>query len=101
MGGDWDSSDIDEITELCQTVKQRQLMMIRRSLWTQLREHGWPDKQWIAVISGCGEFLAREALLGVSSQPREIISLSEELGPELSTVAPAYALTQLLNQAEA
>ena len=100
MGGDHAALPINIVEELSNNVKQRQLKLIRRGIQTQLYRDNWTDKDWLAVISGCGEFLAREALQGLSNRPRKIISLSEELGPELSTVAPAYALTQLLNQAD-
>jgi (4-(4-[2-(gamma-L-glutamylamino)ethyl]phenoxymethyl)furan-2-yl)methanamine synthase len=50
------------------------------------------------VVSGMGEFLAREA--GRSALPRtENISLSERLGGAASEVAPAYALAVLAREA--
>jgi (4-(4-[2-(gamma-L-glutamylamino)ethyl]phenoxymethyl)furan-2-yl)methanamine synthase len=49
------------------------------------------------IISGAGEFLAKEVITRV---PREvtldrIISLNDELGPEVSACAPAYAVAVL------
>ncbi len=56
-----------------------------------------PDKPHTVVISGRGEFLARRlvAELGIEAK---IISLSGELGPELSTCAAAYALGVLAQE---
>jgi hypothetical protein len=48
------------------------------------------------VAAGSGEFLARAAIDRVERlRPRDGISLSDTLGPELSTVAPAYAVARL------
>lgn len=49
-----------------------------------------------AVLSGSGEFLAREALALVRGEPfRRLVSLTAELGPQLSACAPAYAVATL------
>ena len=50
-----------------------------------------------AVISGQGEFLARQ-LLGRMKLAVEIVSLSERLGPDLSRAAPAHALAVLAQE---
>jgi probable H4MPT-linked C1 transfer pathway protein len=49
------------------------------------------------VISGSGEFLAREVLKSRGhAQLGNIISLAEKLGSKISTAACAYALTQIV-----
>ena len=50
------------------------------------------------VISGQGEFLARQ-LLDRMQLAVEIVSLNEQLGPELSRAAPAHALAVLAQEA--
>ena len=49
------------------------------------------------VISGSGEFLARRS---VEDLGMRIISLSDVLGKDFSTVAPAYALWCLAGEAQ-
>ena len=49
------------------------------------------------VLSGRGEFLARRALAKLQLAPR-IVSLAEELGPDLSRCAAAHALAVLARE---
>jgi (4-(4-[2-(gamma-L-glutamylamino)ethyl]phenoxymethyl)furan-2-yl)methanamine synthase len=49
------------------------------------------------VISGRGEFLARR-VLGAAKLKANIVSLTRELGPELSQCAPAHALAVLARE---
>jgi len=52
------------------------------------------------IVSGSGEFLARrvarEALAGAPIE--RVVSLDEELGPEVSACAPAYAVAVLATE---
>jgi probable H4MPT-linked C1 transfer pathway protein len=51
------------------------------------------------VVSGSGEFLARKvAASAVPSLVATVISLADELGSELSTCAPAYAVAVLASE---
>jgi uncharacterized hydantoinase/oxoprolinase family protein len=56
-----------------------------------------PRPPQTVVISGRGEFLARRVLehLGVSAK---VVSLSAELGPELSQAAAAHAVAVLARE---
>lgn len=47
------------------------------------------------VISGSGEFLSRDVCSWMSASVREVVSLTERLGPDLSSAAPAYAVARL------
>jgi uncharacterized hydantoinase/oxoprolinase family protein len=57
------------------------------------------DPPATVVISGRGEFLARQVVekLKISPTPK-IVSLSADLGPELSRCAPAHALAVLARE---
>lgn len=50
------------------------------------------------VLGGQGEFLAREALAATAADG-EVVSLADELGPEVSRCAPAHALAVLAEEA--
>ena len=51
------------------------------------------------VLSGGGEFLAAE-VIATGLAPRRLVSLSGELGPEVSRAAPAHALAVLAREAK-
>lgn len=56
------------------------------------------------VLSGAGEFLARRAVtkyLGTHCRSLRVVSLNEELGPQVSACAPAYAVAVLAAEARA
>ncbi len=57
-----------------------------------------PAPPAVCILSGHGEFLARQALEQVSGSPR-VVSLSKELGPRVSRCAPAHALAVLAREA--
>jgi hypothetical protein len=56
-----------------------------------------PEPPETVVISGRGEFLARRVLEHLQLKPK-IVSLSSELGPELSRCAAAHALAVLARE---
>jgi uncharacterized hydantoinase/oxoprolinase family protein len=51
------------------------------------------------VISGQGEFLARELVCRSAGSSAQIVSLGEALGPGISAAAPAHALAVLAREA--
>lgn len=53
-----------------------------------------PAPPTVAVVSGIGEFVARDALVRLRS-PVEIVSLAERIGTDASLCAPAHALATL------
>jgi (4-(4-[2-(gamma-L-glutamylamino)ethyl]phenoxymethyl)furan-2-yl)methanamine synthase len=54
-------------------------------------------KRTTYIISGSGEFLARQVVENAKSAS-ETVSLSERLGPEVSSCAPAYAVAVLATE---
>jgi uncharacterized hydantoinase/oxoprolinase family protein len=49
------------------------------------------------IISGSGEFLARKVIENGSAS-QEVVSLTEQLGPEVSSCAPAYSVATLATE---
>ncbi|MCG6156681.1 hydantoinase/oxoprolinase family protein [Rubinisphaera margarita] len=80
--------------EIARQLRERQLEQISVSLQRVL--DSLPASPRSVVISGSCEFLVREV---IRREPRlqdvELVSVSQALGPQLSTAACAYALTQL------
>jgi probable H4MPT-linked C1 transfer pathway protein len=56
-----------------------------------------PAPPQTAIVSGHGEFLARRVLAGIASAAR-VVSLADELGPEIARAAPAHALATLVHE---
>lgn len=52
----------------------------------------------LAVVSGSGEFLARDVLQPIRGNYEEIISLTDRLGPAVAECAPAYAVAVLAQE---
>jgi len=71
----------------------QQVMQRLLRAWKQVHA-GRKNQVPAVVLSGAGEFLARELLRLVDYQGR-VVAVSEVLGQELSTVAPAYAVACL------
>ena len=90
IGGDRETLRDDEIIRFAETVHER----IRERVAGAVRGSGFHT----AIVSGEGEFLARQAIAGTSVQ--RIVSLNAELGPEVSACAPAYALAVLGTEME-
>lgn len=57
-----------------------------------------PSAPETIIVSGEGEFLARQLLERMKLQAR-VVSLNDELGPDLSRAAPAHALAVLAREA--
>jgi probable H4MPT-linked C1 transfer pathway protein len=101
LGGDLETLTEAEVIEFAKRMRDCQL----DELWDNTRYcgiyggGGYSDLRTI-IISGSGEFLARIMfdrwghLLNQDPAPA-IVSLSRELGPELSACAPAYAAAAL------
>ena len=80
---------------MSQAACERQLARISIALRHVLER--MPQPPATIVLSGRGEFLARMAIAGAGIAPR-IISLSRELGSELSRSAAAHALAVLARE---
>jgi probable H4MPT-linked C1 transfer pathway protein len=80
---------------LSEAVLEKQLSRISTSLKHVL--HRMPERPRTIVLSGRGEFLARKVIESLGPLP-EIISLSKELGTELSRCAAAHALAVLARE---
>jgi probable H4MPT-linked C1 transfer pathway protein len=93
--GDRDTVPPADIDRIARAVADAQAALVRSAV--QRVAATLPSPPTAAIICGSGEFLAADVLasgvLGVG--PLRVIRLSESLGPELSAVAPAYAVAVL------
>lgn len=80
---------------MADAVMEKQLSRIVTSLSHVLDR--MPERPRTIVLSGRGEFLARRALEAIRLAPK-IVSMSTELGPELSRCAAAHALAVLAQE---
>jgi probable H4MPT-linked C1 transfer pathway protein len=89
--GDLETSTAPERRAVAERAARRQRALLRRAIDRVGRR--LPERPRAVVLAGSGEFLARQAL------PRDagvrVASLAQELGPDLSTAACAYAVAVL------
>ncbi len=89
---DGEMLSLDQTQEMARFVHQQAVQQLAGA-WQQVHARlGCPPE--VVVVSGTGEFLAREMLQEVDYRG-PVMALSEVLGEELSTVAPAYAVARL------
>lgn len=86
-----------EVRQLAEQLHARQLVLLRRALRQVIGRLSEPPRA--LVLAGSGEFLVRAA---VRAEPvldgLPLISLGEQLGPEISQAACAYALMVLAKE---
>jgi probable H4MPT-linked C1 transfer pathway protein len=87
--------DADDAHAAAVAIRRRQVAKIAAAV-AQVLGQLEPPADTI-ILSGRGEFLARRVLNHIGSMSR-IVSLAEELGPELSRCAPAHALAVLARE---
>lgn len=95
-------ADDSEITrfdavELARQVRSQQMNLLRRELEKVVSAMN--AKPSIAVLSGQGEFLARDVLTSMEWNP-VTLSLSAELGDVISACGPAFAIASLAGEQE-
>jgi probable H4MPT-linked C1 transfer pathway protein len=95
LGGDADTLTREEITSFALRVHEETLDTLRAGVGTACL---WVDQDepMTVIVAGAGEFLAREVI----ARPRGltvllVLSLNDELGPDVSACAPAYAVAVL------
>jgi probable H4MPT-linked C1 transfer pathway protein len=118
VGGDAETMTLEEAASLADEVQYQQIRQIEYGITqainhlANLTRHGSPKQPITFLISGSGEFIARELFRrGFAYQanlsertPREVSlddvrSLTDQLGPEVSACAPAYAVAVLAAEA--
>jgi probable H4MPT-linked C1 transfer pathway protein len=97
LGGDRETLPDDHIRHFADQVVERIVETLSTSVRSAYYDAQNPPELQSVILSGAGEFLARrvvEKALAFSPLER-IVSLNEELGPEVSACAPAYAVAVL------
>jgi hypothetical protein len=105
LGGDTEITHELMVRSLAERLARRQRDLITDSARNMIgsmigRSQGRLSTPTVAIVSGAGEFLARELVAqGIGEPPiRDIRSLNDELGPKVSACAPAYALAVLATE---
>ena len=115
VGGDAETVTAEQAEGLADEVRHAQIRLIEYGITSAIAHLASRDrnrKEPIAfLISGSGEFLARELFAGTFCCParlsshvhdrvdlQNVVSLSEQLGPEVSACAPAYAVAVLASE---
>jgi probable H4MPT-linked C1 transfer pathway protein len=90
---DAETCDEARLRRLAERVRARQMRLLGRAFAkVTARTREFPAT---VITSGSGEFLARRVLDSLTGQAFRRVSLSEELGPEISNAACAYAVAIL------
>ncbi len=84
----------DEITAIAEHVARAQTRQIRHGVRQVLRRLA-PGRPTVAVVAGCGGFLATAAAAGEGLQTRD---LAVDLGPDAARSTPAAAVAWLLSE---
>jgi uncharacterized hydantoinase/oxoprolinase family protein len=93
---DSETCSLEIARELAREIRHRQLRLLQNAV-VQVSAN-LPRAPQTIVISGSGEFLARQLLAESGSGRLTIISLADRLGPALSSVACAYAVALLAQE---
>ncbi len=93
--GDRTLIDRTETLAIARFVAETQLRLVAQSAKRVVGR--MPDLPRIVVISGQGEFLALRVVRRMGF-PSEVVSLREELGPEISRAATAHALAVMARE---
>jgi probable H4MPT-linked C1 transfer pathway protein len=99
MGADLETSTADERRKLAKFALLRQVRHVGGCIETVAKS--LPRLPEAIILAGVGEFLAQLALSQQKAvQPCSVVSLSRELGPEVSKAACAYALAVIAAEAK-
>jgi len=101
--GDPEMTPIAETERLAKLMQERQFELLRQPVEMLVRRvngllHESIGTRRLAVVSGSGEFLARQVLEPFSSNFTDFISLTDRLGGTVATCAPAYAVAKLAQE---
>ena len=83
----------EELFDIAEQLKTKQLSLVHNSIDHQQERFGKSASHW--VVSGSGGFLI-EKLMRESGADVPIVYLEDQLGAQLSSCAPAYAVAMLL-----
>lgn len=96
LGGDCECCTEEQLHEFAKQIQQKQMEWIDHAL-TKIGQRGHESfGQWL--ISGSGEFFARDYWQSLPDPKPQLWSFAEQFGSELSSAACAYALSQLATE---
>jgi probable H4MPT-linked C1 transfer pathway protein len=98
--GDTETLTEERILEFAHEVQATQVRGIFDILWHLETEAGFTSEVRVLLTSGAGEFLVRDLYppSGLPRPPGGVVSLADQLGPQISACAPAYAVAVLATE---
>ena len=100
LGADREELPDEHLVDFAKRVQQRLINSISVAARSAYYDAQMPPELRTVIVSGAGEFLARQVIATEFSETpiERIVSLNEELGPTVSACAPAYALAVLATE---
>jgi (4-(4-[2-(gamma-L-glutamylamino)ethyl]phenoxymethyl)furan-2-yl)methanamine synthase len=103
IGGDGTTVSEAETLRLASLATNTQFQLLQSAVQRQVRrlftlQYESLGTRRIAVLSGSGEFLARQLIDTVRGNFHDILSLSDRLGPAVAECAPAFAVAVLAQE---
>jgi (4-(4-[2-(gamma-L-glutamylamino)ethyl]phenoxymethyl)furan-2-yl)methanamine synthase len=96
LGADYDTCKREETLALAAKVKVQQIRILQNAV--QEVSNRLPAPPRAVILSGSGEFLAKQAIQTLPRLALEQISLTRTLGPAVSQAACAYAVAVLASE---
>jgi uncharacterized hydantoinase/oxoprolinase family protein len=103
IGGDGTTVSEAETLRLASLATNTQFQLLQSAVQRQVRrlftlQYESLGTRRIAILSGSGEFLARQLIDTVRGNFHDILSLSDRLGPAVAECAPAFAVAVLAQE---
>ncbi len=100
LGADREMLSDEQLMHFATRVDARVCDVLTSAIQAAYYEQQNPPELRTVIVSGAGEFLARRVVekMITNSHLEQIISLTEHLGPEVSSCAPAYAVAVLATE---
>jgi probable H4MPT-linked C1 transfer pathway protein len=94
--GDAETVSFEDVIRLAMEIRTRQAKLLCDAVSRVAAS--LPEPPATVILSGSGEFLARQVLAAMPGRMPLTLSLGERLGPENSAAACAYAVAQLASE---
>jgi probable H4MPT-linked C1 transfer pathway protein len=97
LGGDVETVPEEQIIRFANAVHTQVIKTLVQAIRAADYDSQNPLELRTGIVSGTGEFLARRVIdeFGMDSPVERVVSLNDELGPVVSSCAPAYAVAVL------
>lgn len=106
IGADAETATAEEVSSLAGSVILTQTMQLEAAVARQysrlddLKRYAF-RRTAVAVVSGSGEFLARQLIARYPHTFTDVVSLADRHGPDVAACAPAFAVARLAQERRA